>query len=191
MTVKLLPLIQQQFGLQLIETSSPLVEPQPFSPSSGRRSLVEQGVEMVFPHSNERTRSEFIVAQVMIGIALAHPVSYFSGYPFEVDPALGLVGQCDYLFSRSSLTFRIHPPVALIVEVKRDLGRCLPHCLVELAAAQRFNGSTAPVYGVLTTGLAWQFLKLEGEIATIESTIYKVESLDRIESILAAMVSEP
>ena len=83
MNVKLLPLIQQQFGLQLIETCLPLVEPRPFSPSSGRRSLVEQGVEMVFPTSNERTRSEFIVAQVMIGIALAHPVSYFSGYPFR------------------------------------------------------------------------------------------------------------
>ena len=54
MTVKLLPLIQQQFGLQLTETNSPLVEPRPFSPSSGRRSLVEQGVEMVFPNSNER-----------------------------------------------------------------------------------------------------------------------------------------
>ncbi len=190
MNVKLLPFIQQQFGLQLMETRSPLVEPRPLNSASSGRARVEPGLSMVFSTSNERTRSECIVAQIMLGIALTHPVSYFSGYPFEVDPALGLVGECDYLLSRSSLTFRIHPPVALIVEVKRDLGRCLPHCLVELAAAQQFNGSASAVYGVLTTGLEWQFLKLEGRVATVESTIYELEPVERIESILAAMVDE-
>ncbi len=181
MNVKPLPFIQQQFGLQLIETRLPLVEPRPLDSSSSGRAL-EPGLSMVFPTSNERTRSECVVAQIMLGIALTYPVSYFSGYPFEVDPALGLVGECEYLLSRSSLTFRIHPPVALIVEVKRDLSRCLSHCLVELAAAQQFNGSASAVYGVLTTEFKWQFLKLEERVATVESMIYELEPVERIES---------
>ncbi|WP_088889566.1 hypothetical protein [Leptolyngbya ohadii] len=58
-----------------------------------------------------------------------------------------MVGSCDSLISRSPLTFRIHSPIALIVEVKRDLARALPHCLLGLTAAQQLNASSQRVCG--------------------------------------------
>jgi hypothetical protein len=128
------------------------------------------------------------VRQVISSVALALEVSLFLGSPFEVDRACGLVGECDYLISRSPLTFRIHPPVASIVEVKRNLKRGLSHCILEMAAAQQFNASAEAVYGVVTTGLQWQSLKLEGAIVKVEQAVYGLEPLDQIAAILGAIV---
>ncbi|NEQ27798.1 MAG: hypothetical protein F6K28_54140, partial [Microcoleus sp. SIO2G3] len=183
---KLLKLVQQQFGLQIRETTLPVVESQPMLQSLPHRHLLERGLDLVTPNSNESTRRHCIVGQVMMSIALSLNASLFLGSPFEVDRSCGLVGECDYLISRSPLTFRIHPPVALIVEVKRELERGLSHCIVAMAAAQQFNASAAPVYGVVTTGLEWQFLKLEGAIVTVEQTVYGLEAIDQIPAMLRA-----
>lgn len=189
MMFKLLPLIEQQFGLQIVETQSPLVEPRSLQLPFYRKERIEESIEDITPNTNETTRRYLTVSQMMIGLAVELETSIFIGNPFEVNPQLGLCGVCDYLFSRSPLTFRIHPPVSLIVEVKRDLERALPHCLVELVAAQQLNDSDDPIYGGLTTGLQWQFLKLEGNRVTIEQTIYELAPVDRITNILAAMIA--
>ncbi|HEY9630495.1 MAG TPA: hypothetical protein V6C84_24635 [Coleofasciculaceae cyanobacterium] len=189
MTQTLLEIVQHHFGLEIIETTVPLVTPQPLHEPLLAQWMIEAGRDRIGPKTNETTRREGIVGQIMLSLPAALEYSLWMGYPFEVDPMKGLVGECDYLVSRSPLTFRIHPPVVLIVEVKRTLDRCLPHCLVEMAAAQLFNASTDPIYGVLTTGLEWQFLKLEGAIVTLEQTIYKLDSLDRVASILTSMVA--
>lgn len=150
--------------------------------------MIQYGLERITPDSNERTRCEGIVGQLMIEIAIATEMSLFPGYPLEVNPQLGLVGECDYLLSRSPLTFRIHPPIALIVEVKRTLDRALPHCLLEMIAAQQLNASSAAIYGVLTTGLQWQFLKLEGDIATVDQNLYDLHPIQQIAAILMTML---
>jgi hypothetical protein len=188
MTQTLLDIVQHQFGIQIVETTQPLVVPIPLPEPLMREWIIEASRDRITLKTNETTRREGIVGQMMISVALPFDRSLWIGQPLEVDPMQGLVGVCDYLVSRSPLTFRIHPPVVLIVEVKRSLDHCLSHCLVELAAAQRLNNSTEPIYGVLTTGLGWQFLKLEGAIATVEQTVYALEPLDRIGSILAAMM---
>ncbi|BAU16117.1 hypothetical protein LEP3755_66840 (plasmid) [Leptolyngbya sp. NIES-3755] len=125
----------------------------------------------------------------MITLALELNKTLFSGYPFEVQPAQGLVGQCDYLLSRSPRMTDSYPPISLIVEVKRDLDCCLPHCLVEMVAAEQFNRSDAPIYGALTTGLQWQFLKLEGNRVTIKRTVYQFEPFNPVVAMLAGMLT--
>ncbi|MGG6269144.1 hypothetical protein ACQ4M3_25730 [Leptolyngbya sp. AN03gr2] len=185
----LLTLIQQQFGLEIHTTALPLVEPQPLSLPDSRWEMVAWGASLVNPHSNERTRSEFLVAQLMISLALELNTMLFSGYPFEVQPELGLVGECDYLMTRSPRMSGIDSPIALIVEVKRQIEHCLPHCLVELVAAQQFNRSDAVIYGVLTTGLQWKFLKLEGKIVTIEETVYDLEPYRETAARIAGLIT--
>lgn len=186
--MKLLSLVQEQFDLQIAETQSPLVTARPLQLPFYRKENIEEAIQNIVPETNEQMRCHLAVSQIVIGLAIELDVSLFIGNLFEVNPQLGLCGICDYLISRSPLTFRIHPPVALIVEVKRDLERALPHCLVELVAAQHLNHSDAPIYGVLTTGLQWQFLKLEGKQVTIEQTLYELAPVDRITDMLAAMI---
>lgn len=85
MVSKLLRLIQKQFNVQLVETQSPLVTPESSPIPLFRQSMIQWGLERVTPNSNERTRCEGIVGQVMIGVAIHTGVSLFPGYPFEVD----------------------------------------------------------------------------------------------------------
>lgn len=186
----LLKLVQQQFGLQIEEKALPLVEPQ-FSPlPHSWQQRIEPGQDLVTPTSNECTRSTCIVSQLLLSLALTQNVSLFTGIPLEVNWTQGWVGVPDYVLSRSPLTFRIHPPVVLVVEVKRELERGLSHCLVEMAAAQQFNQADIPVYGALTTGLQWQFLKLQGNLVTISPTVYDLGSLDDIAMTLLAMIQD-
>ncbi|MBD2465735.1 hypothetical protein H6G89_32625 [Oscillatoria sp. FACHB-1407] len=187
---RLLKLVQQQFALEIHPVRSPLVVAPPLEIPPRVKEYWEYLIQNVTPTSNESTR-RWIVGQLLLHLAGTLQLRLFIGGPFEVDPTCGLVGQCDYLVSRSPLNFRIHPPVSLIVEVKREIKHGLPHCLVEMAAAQLFNASPEPIYGVSTTGLQWQFLKLEGKVVSLEQKVYPIEELDTITSILAAMMGTP
>jgi hypothetical protein len=68
----------------------------------------------------------------------------------------------------------------------------LGQCVAEMVAAQLFNeqeGKPIPViYGSVTSGKLWQFLKLEGQYVTIDVNEYPVTPVDRILGILKWMV---
>jgi hypothetical protein len=65
-------------------------------------------------------------------------------------------------------------------------------CVAEMVAAQLFNkneGHELPIiYGCVTSGKFWQFLKLEGKAVTIDPQEYYVDPVDRILGILKWMV---
>jgi hypothetical protein len=80
------------------------------------------------------------------------------------------------------------------VEAKKeelDLG--WGQCTAEMVAAQIFNAnkneSIPVVYGCVTSGKFWQFLKLQDKDLTLDLNQYPVTSVDRILGILKWMVS--
>ncbi|WP_088889565.1 hypothetical protein [Leptolyngbya ohadii] len=77
MTSLLLHLIQDQFNLQLVQTRLPLVRPDSHPISPFCRTMMEWGLECVTPNSNERTRCEVIVGQIMTNVAIDAKVSLF------------------------------------------------------------------------------------------------------------------
>lgn len=93
-------------------------------------------------------------------------ISLFSGIEFNVNPDLGLNVFCDFIISLSTQQIVLKAPVITLVEAKNDnLRNGLAQCMAEMLAAQIFNqskGKEIPkIYGVITTGNAWQFLELE------------------------------
>jgi hypothetical protein len=46
------------------------------------------------------------------------------------------------------------------------------------------------VYGCVTSGTLWRFLKLEGTVVTIDLTDYPLEPIDRLLEMLVWMVKE-
>jgi hypothetical protein len=68
----------------------------------------------------------------------------------------------------------------------------LAQCAAELVAAQMFNlragNEIASVLGVVTTGTAWQFLRLTGSRLTIDLREYSIERVGKILGILASGV---
>jgi hypothetical protein len=61
-----------------------------------------------------------------------------------------------------------------------------------MIAAQKFNLANGEeiqtIYGSVTTGTQWQFLKLMGKDLTIDTTEYSLDPIDRILGILKWMV---
>ncbi|MBD3886610.1 hypothetical protein IFO70_33615 [Phormidium tenue FACHB-886] len=93
------------------------------------------------------------------------------------------------MFSRAQLqAATIEPPITAVVETKTERSLSVSHCLVQMVAGQRTNGDGGVVYGVVTTGLAWRFLKLQGQVVTIDLNRYLLFPLERLLSLLVPMI---
>ena len=70
----------------------------------------------------------------------------------------------------------------------------LGQCVAEMVAAQIYNQireqSISVIYGCVTNGKFWQFLKLEGNCITIDTTNYAVTPIQKILGILKFMLCD-
>ena len=145
--------------------------------------------------STEKVRSEMIVAPVLMEVRrqVQRRIAVFSGTDFNVDPDQGLNGTCDFLLSLSPEQLTIEAPAVVIVEAKRDdINGGLPQCMASMAAAQLFNrrrGLDIPrVYGTVTTGDSWVFMRLEGDTVVLNRQGCPIGELARVVGTLVGMV---
>ena len=120
-------------------------------------------------------------------------IGIFSGEDFDVEPSVGLNGRCDFLLSRSPKLIEIDAPAVVIVEAKKaDLRTGIGQCVAEMVAAQRFNKakkkSVNTIYGTVTSGTQWRFMKLEENTVTFDLSEYPVPPVDFIVSFLIWMI---
>ncbi len=120
-------------------------------------------------------------------------VGLFSGTDFSIDVESGLNGICDFLLTRSSNELIIEAPAIILIEAKKgELNAGWGQCAAEMVAAQKFNRAggqeVSTIYGSVTTGTQWQFLKLTGQDLTIDVTEYSLNPIDRILGIFKWMV---
>jgi hypothetical protein len=165
------------------------------------RTWFKESLEISAPFAaaqgSEKVRSELIVAPLLFELRelLDRQIGLFSGVDFSVDAESGLNGICDFLLTRSSNELIVKAPAIVLLEAKKgDLNAGWGQCAAEMIAAQKFNqltGQVVPtIYGSVTTGTQWQFLKLTGRDLTIDVTEYSLDPIDRILGILKWMVSE-
>ena len=140
---------------------------------------------------SEKSRSEFIVVPILLASRELSPtpLAIFSGQRLDVDPGLGLVGECDFTLAATAPIPPLRAPIATIVEAKKnDIESGLGHCVSQMVAARMFNETAgragSPVFGCVTTGEVWQFLQLAEAKAVIDRRRYY---LDDVEGILAAI----
>lgn len=145
---------------------------------------------------SEKARSEFIVAPILLEIVrlLGNSVSVLSGARLDVAPEEGLQGVCDFIISKSPPVPIVQAPLIIIVEAKKsDIEEGLGQCAAEMVGAQRFNELEGKygqvVYGCVTTGETWQFLKLADKLLMIDPEKVNVEHVDRILGILVKMAT--
>lgn len=108
----------------------------------------------------------------------------------NVDDEKGLVGYCDYILSRSKEQLTINALVILITEAKNEnIKAGLGQCIAGMFAAQYFNQREGQpidaIYGAVTTGEIWKFLKLTDTTVSIDLTDYYISpNLSKILGIL-------
>ncbi len=141
--------------------------------------------------STEKARSEFMIAPVLSEVRrhLKARFALFSGVEFSVDPARGLNGFCDFLFTRSPLQLVVTAPVIAIAEAKNvDLRGGFGQCIASMVAAREFNADATVIHGVVTTGSEWQFATLAGSDLTFDTRVYLSTELPAIMGILAHLL---
>lgn len=135
----------------------------------------------------EKSKSELIIVPILKEVRRnnADKITYFSGFTFDVSPEKSLTGVCDFIFGYAPQTLEINTPVFCIIEAKnRTLEEGLGQCGAEMYAAQLYNTQEGEhisvVYGAVTNGYEWVFLKLENGILKIDTqryTMLKIEEL--------------
>ena len=153
-------------------------------------------VPIALASNTEKSRSEMIIAPILLELTrhFADRISLFSGVDFTVDTNLGLNGSCDFLISRSPELLIISAPIILIVEAKKEnINAGLGQCAAEMYAAKIFNqregNEISGIYGVVTTGEIWKFLRLEGEEVQIDLLEYFLNQVNQILGILASSIN--
>ena len=190
--------IKDQFGLDLIEDQVLFPNDRIFPVSDLLKELMERYVPLAAWINTEKARSEFIIAPILAELKwqLKDRISLFSGVDFTVDSSAGLNGRCDYIISQAREQLKVNAPVVMLVEAKNEnIISGIPQCLAEMIAAQRFNqarhNAISTVYGVVTTGSLWRFLKLDDTPqAFVDIKEYYIDNLSRIMGILREIVDE-
>ncbi|RKU26226.1 hypothetical protein C6495_17655 [Candidatus Poribacteria bacterium] len=189
--------VLQTFHLEKADIQGLFSEIEPIEPSAHLTAALARNVPLAVAINTEKAKSELIVADVLVELReeLEQRISLFSGVDFNVDSESDLTGVCDFLISLSPWQQFVEAPVITLVEAKNDnLHSGLGQCVAEMVAAQRFNaekGNDIPrVYGVTTTGVMWQFLKLEGQTLHMDMDVHTIERCDKLLGILASMVAQ-
>ncbi len=161
-----------------------------------------ENVPVALAVSTEKVRSEFIVAPFLTELRkrMNHQISLFSGIEFNVDPASGLIGVCDFLITRSTQQLAVEAPIITMVETmveakNENLKSAVPQCLAEMIAAQVFNEREnipiQTIYGAVTTGSVWNFIALHHRNASVDLREYSIKEPGKILGILLHMVNQP
>ncbi|MBI4850317.1 MAG: hypothetical protein HY819_00680 [Acidobacteria bacterium] len=158
--------------------------------------LLERYIFLALAIDTEKARSEYIIAPVLGELKwnYKNKISLFSGNVFNVDEKLGLTGICDYLISRTPEQYTITAPIIILVEAKNDnIKSGVPQCVAEMVAAQIFNqnqnNSVEDIYGVVSTGTNWKFLKLSGSNLYVDVIEYYIDTPEKILGILSAITN--
>ncbi|MFM7369314.1 MAG: hypothetical protein ACKO2Z_16300, partial [Sphaerospermopsis kisseleviana] len=85
--------------------------------------------------------------------------------------------------------------VVTIVEAKKEnINAGLGQCVAEMIAARMFNeregNNIQTIYGTVTTGTNWKFLKLINQVVEIDLSEYYINNIGKILGILSSIVTE-
>ncbi|NEP13767.1 MAG: hypothetical protein F6K14_26910 [Symploca sp. SIO2C1] len=168
-------------------------------PSEYLTMTLKRNLKIAFDNDTEKARSELIIAPLLIEVRelFDRKISLFSGREFNVDATQGLNGFCDYILSASEFTLEIEAPVITIVEAKNESTNAgIGQCIAEMVAAQRFNQARdrtiQNIYGAVTTGRVWRFLKLSAQTVAIDNEELVIEDEEDLNiSKILAILSEP
>lgn len=188
--------LEEKFQLKIIEQKKAFSEIKPIASSDFLKENLDRNLSLALAINTEKARSEFIIAPILAEVRylLQDQVSLFSGVEFDVDKSLGLTGFCDYIISQDSEQLYLKAPVTIIIEAKKEnLNSAIPQCIAAMLGAKQFNlqknHPISPIFGVVTLGNLWKFLKLEDQTVIIDLQEFYVLPIEPILGILIEMLT--
>lgn len=176
----------------LLEERARLFDPiLPLAASEWLQQTLSISLDFALVSGSEKARSEFIIAPILLEIERRNQQSFaiYSGKTLDVDKGSGLAGECDFILSKGKLAKTIQAPIFALVEAKKqDIDSGLGPCTAQLLGAQLFNQKKQNlidmIFGCVTTGETWQFLRLQEQNLLIDSDIFYINELEKILGVL-------
>jgi hypothetical protein len=179
--------VKKTFGLTTSEDIDILANVSKQESSEYLAETLRYNVPLALSSNTEKARSEMIIAPILIEVKkqLQSRLSLFSGVEFDVEAEKGLTGYCDFILSYSPEQLIVTAPVMMLVEGENEnLKGGLGQCIAEMVAAQLFNeregNKVSSIYGAITTGTNWKFLKLTGNVVEINLNEYYLTDIEKI-----------
>jgi hypothetical protein len=160
--------------------------PAPLAMPDWLRESLTKGMDLALV--SEKARSEFIVSPILLASReLSHnAIAIYSGQRLDVQPEQGLVGECDFILTVSPPVPVLRSPVVTIVEAKKN-------DIEQMVGARIFNEreghAVRQVFGCVTTGEAWQFLRLEGPIVALARKRYYIDNIGLVLAVWQAVIA--
>jgi len=134
----------------------------------------------------------FRIAPVLLCCAelLDGRCSIFSDVDLTVDEPSGLSGKCDYLLQASvPLASLFSPALTIVVDIDGDPGASWTKCVAQMIGMMRYSKlSVDEVFGCVSSGHDWQFMRLRGSICTFDTDLYYLSQTDKILGILVTIL---
>ncbi len=184
--------VRSAFNLTVDEKTVLFADVDAIAPSDYLKTTLTEYIPLATAINTEKARSELIIAPILLEVRriLNFQIGFFSGTEFNADAKSGLNGYCDYILTASSDLYEIRTPVITLVEAKNEniksgLGQCIAQMLGAQLFNQQQNDEIEAIYGCVTTGNAWKFLKLVNQTVFIDFSDYYIKEVDKILGIIA------
>lgn len=158
------------------------------------KDTLDKSMQLVI--DTEKARSELIVMPILLASRELNKncFSIYSGEKFDVEPDKGLKGECDFILTYTPPLQAIQSPIVTIVEAKKnDIEGSLGQCGAQMLAVRLFNKNDnkdiETIFGCVTTGEAWQFLKIENDVIIIDSNRYYIDNIDKILGVIKTIIN--
>ncbi len=188
---------KQEFGLTTLEKRDIFADSPELATSTLLAEILNYNLPIALASNSDKARSELIIAPILVDLRrqLQEQINLFSGVDFTVDETKGLNGTCDFIITKSPEILIVTAPVITIIEAKKEnINAGLGQCAAAMVASQIFNqrseSEIKTIYGAVTTGSIWQFLKLEEQTLCIDLSEYYLKDVNKILGILASGISQ-
>jgi hypothetical protein len=167
--------IEEDFGIKN-QVVSLFQKIESVSPSEWLSNFLQIAKEL--PIRSEKAKSEMIVMPILVELRNNYDKYFtiYSGEYLNFDDKLK--GECDFIISKDTHSFDVNYPIVQVVEAKKnDVEIGVPQCAAQMLGAKKYNekrGNTKNnvIYGCVTTGDNWLFMRLTDKIEIDDKKYY-------------------
>lgn len=167
--------IEEEFGIKN-QITNLFDKIDPIEPSDWLLNLLQIAKEL--PVKSEKAKSEMIVMPILVELRNSNNKYFtiYSGDSLNIDDRLK--GECDFIISKDTRSFDINYPIIQVVEAKKnDIEIGIPQCAAQMVGAKKYNEkrgnkSINTIYGCVTTGDDWFFMRLTDKIEIDDEKYY-------------------
>ena len=145
--------------------------------------------------STEKAVSERLVSPVLAEIKKRNleDIQVFSGEIIKADAKQGLNGEIDFIISRTPETLKPKNPLLIVTESKLGLiDGSVNQAAAQMIGIRVFNENRkyerTAIYGAVTDGAMWRFLKLEDNNFYVDSNKFSTDKLPLLLGVLQEIV---